>query len=92
MKVSKEIAKKVERYQELQNEADKLYNEIKTYFEEELGAEGFDIPFIAEKPEGQRQNNDEYCNQITLGEDWYSGEYYHQIEGSNIYVGYSFEI
>ena len=70
MKVSKEIAKKVERYQELQNEADRLYEEIETYFEEELDAEGFGVPFITNKPEGQRQNDDEYCNQITLGEDW----------------------
>lgn len=92
MKVSKEIAKKVEQYQELQNEADKLYKEIETYFEEELDAEGFGVPFIADISEGQRQNDDEYCNQITLGEDWYKGEYYHQIEGSDKYVGYSFEI
>lgn len=92
MKVSKKIAEKVERYQELQDEADKLYEEIEQYFEEELSAEGFGIPFITKKPEGHLQNGDEYCNQVVLGEDWYRGEYYHQIEDSDKYVGYSFEI
>lgn len=91
MKVPKEIAEKVERYQELQNGADKLYEEIKQYFEE-LGAEGFEIPFITDKPEGHLQNDDEYCDQAELGEDWYRGNYYYQIENSDKYIGYSFEI
>ena len=86
------IAKKVEKYQKLQSEADELYKEIKRYFEEELSTEGFGIPFITQKPEGELLNNDEYCNQIVLGEDWYRGEYYYQIENSDKYIGYSFEI
>lgn len=35
MKVSKEIADKVGEYQKLKSQADKLYKEIKAYFEEE---------------------------------------------------------
>lgn len=93
MKVPKEIAEKVERYQTTQAEADKLLAELKEYFEVEIGAEGFKSPFIAEKPTGTAQlDEDEYCYQITLGEDWYMGKYYHKIEGSEKYVGYTFEI
>lgn len=92
MKVSKEIAKKVERYQNLQSEADKLYEEIAGYFRKECDAEGFGTPFIADAPTGEEQCDGEYCDQGTLGEDWYRGTYYHAIEGSDKYVGYSYEI
>lgn len=92
MKVSKEIAEKVERYQNLQSEADKLYEEIEEYFLNECDAEGFGMPFIADVPTGEEQCDGEYCEQVTLGEDWYRGTYYHAIEGSDKYVGYSYEI
>lgn len=55
MKVSKEIAEKVERYKNLQNEANKLYKELAEYFTEECGAEGFGEPFITDTPTGQSQ-------------------------------------
>lgn len=92
MKVSKEIAEKVERYQKLQSKADKLYEEIEEYFTERMGAEGFMTPFILDTPTGEQQDDDEYCDQVTVGEDWYRGTYYHQIEGSEKYVGYTYEI
>ena len=59
MKCPKEIAKKVEEYQKKQAEADKLYEEIQEYFEENLDAEGFQVPFITDKPTGDLQNDDE---------------------------------
>lgn len=93
MKVSKQIANKVERYQKLQAQADKLYKELKQYFEEEHGLEGFCTQFITGKPQGIRQSADgEFCDQNTLGEDWYKGEYYYKIEGSDKYVGCHYEI
>lgn len=93
MKCSKEIAEKVKKYQELQNEASKLYEEIKDYFEENLGADGFCTPFITDKPTGVLQDcGDEYCDQRCVAEDWYEGEYYHKIEGSDKYVGYSYSM
>lgn len=70
MKISKEIADKVARYQELKTQTDALYKELKEYFEEELELEGFNGAFIADKPQGIRQRADgEFCDQITLGED-----------------------
>lgn len=92
MKCSKEIAKKVEKFQKAKTEAEKLHKEIKEYFEEELGGEGFGIPFITDNPKGNLQNDDEYCDQRCLGEDWFCGTYYHKIEGSRKYVGYTFDI
>lgn len=90
MKVTREIADKVREFQELKKRTDILYEEIEKYFVEETDAEGFGIPFITKEPTGQKQS-DEYCDQTYLGEDWYRGYYYHQIENSDEYVGYSFE-
>lgn len=92
MKVPKTIADKVQKYQKLQQQADQLYKEIKEYFENELEADGFGTPFITDKPKGHLQNDDEYCDQYCIYEDWYQGTYYHQIEGSKKYVGYSFDV
>lgn len=93
MKVSKEIADKVEKYQKLKSETDELYEELREFFEKEHGIEGFYDPFITDKLKGIRQTADgEFCDQTTLGEDWYSGEYYYPIENSDEYVGCHYEI
>lgn len=93
MKISKEIADKVARYQELKEQTYALRKELKEYFEEELELDGFEDAFIAEKPQGIRASADgEFCDQITLGEDWYKGEYYYPIENSDKYVGCHYEI
>ena len=92
MKVSQELADKVELYQTLKKQTDKLYEELEEYFESELDAEGFGEPFITDKPKGVLQNGDEYCDQMIMGEDWFQGEYYYPVEDSNKYVGYSFNI
>lgn len=93
MRVSKGIAAKVQRYQKLKSEVDGLYKDLKKFFEEECGLEGFCEPFIADNPQGMRQTADgEFCDQTTLGEDWYSGEYYYPIENSDRYVGCHYEI
>lgn len=92
MKVLKTIADKVQKYQELKQQTEQLYKEIAEYFESELDAQGFGEPFITDKPKGQLQYGDEYCDQHCIYEDWYQGTYYHQIEGSKKYVGYSFDV
>ncbi|MDE5820673.1 MAG: hypothetical protein K2N41_04465 [Lachnospiraceae bacterium] len=93
MKVSKKIAKKVKQYQKLKSQADKLFEELEAYFIGEQGLEGFEDAFIADKPEGSKQTKDgEYCDQITLGEDWYRGTYYYPIKDSKKYVGCEYQI
>ena len=92
MKIPKEIAGKVSDYQELRKKENTLYEEIKEWFEENTDLEGFYDPFITNKPTGEKQFDGEYCDQITLGEDWYKGTYYYPIENSKQYVGLEFEI
>ncbi len=92
MKISKKIAEKVKRYQKLKAETDKLFRELNNFFEEKQGDEGVWDFFITNKPQGVKQFNGEYCDQTTLGEDWYRGVYYHPIKNSDNYVGCRFEI
>lgn len=92
MKVPMEIAKKIMEYESAQKKADETYEEVKKWFEENTDAEGFCLPFIADRPTGEYQGEDEYCDQTVLGEDWYKGKYYHKIIGSKKWAGYSFEI
>lgn len=92
MKVPQEIADKVELYETLKKQANKLYGELEEYFKNELDADGFVEPFIADKPRGRLLNGDEYCKQIILGEDWFKGEHYYPVENSDKYVGCSFNI
>lgn len=77
------MRKKVEKHQKLKAESDELYEELREFFEEEHGVEGFYDSFIADEPKGIEQTEDgEFCDQTTLGEDWYRGEYYYPIENS----------
>lgn len=91
MKVPMKIAFKVIEYQQLRKQTDQVYEEIRKYFMDETGAECVGEPFIADKPTGHLQNDDEYCDQHCIYEDWYVGTYYHPIEGSRKYVGYHYE-
>lgn len=95
MKIPKEIADKVQEYQILNGKAQCLWNEVMEWLNENTNSDGVDIEdiFITDKPTGEKQNADgEYCEQHTLGiiEDSFYGKYYHQIEGSDKYVGYDF--
>lgn len=93
MKVSKKIANKVEQYQKLKAKVDELYQQLNSYFEDELGVEGFYDAFITDETEGTKQTEDgEYCDQRTLGEDWYKGVYYYPIKNSDNYIGCRYEI
>lgn len=92
MKVSKEIAKKAAEYEEAKKKADKLYEELEAWSNEN-GFEDFYINDfgIVEEPEGEEQKEGEYCDQWRHGEDWYTGTYYYPIEGSDKYVAYTYE-
>lgn len=75
MIIPKEIREKIEQRIELNNELD-------TWFKENINVEGCDIrdAKIVDKPTGEPQSNGEYCDQTTLGEDWYVGYYYWQMD------------
>ncbi len=94
MKIPMEIAEKVRRHQRASKEAKKLFEEVVAWLNENTDAEAVYITeiFITDEPSGTLQNGDEYCDQWQgFLEDDYSGNYFHHIEGSNEYVGYSYE-
>lgn len=94
MKIPQEIADKVSEYQILQQKSKELWEEVTNWLNE-WGADGVDIEdiYIADKPAGKKLTADgEYCEQHPFGgcEDSFYGDYYHQIEGSDKYVGYHY--
>ena len=93
MKIPKEYGEKVKRYEELTREAKQLFEEVGDWLNENTGADAVNIEslFITDKPTGRLQEEDEYCEQHQgyIEDDFY-GNYYHQIEGTDEYVGYSF--
>ena len=95
MKIPKEYGEKVKRYVDLCKESKKLFGEVVEWLNEYGSADGVYINdlFISNEPCGELQCDDEYCDQWRQGwaEDAFCGTYYHQIEGSDEYVGYSYE-
>lgn len=95
MKVPAEIAEKAKRYQDLNDEAQRLYEELEEWLNENTGADAVYITdiFVTEEPKGRLQNGDEYCNQRSYGEsgDSFMGEYYLPVEGSALFLGYGFD-
>ena len=91
MKIPKEIVKKI-------RQANEINNEICKWIDENLDCEGMDLSRffwdIVPEPQGiaQDNNGEEYCNQSILGEDWFIGEYYWQLEGESNYLQVDFEI
>lgn len=75
MQIPKEVREKIE-------QRIKLNEELKKWFEENLDIEGcniFDVQ-IVDKPCGEEQSDGEYCDQTILGEDWYRGQYYWEMD------------
>lgn len=93
MKIPQDVAAKVKRYVEVSSEANKLFKEVVEWLNENTGADAVYVEslFIAKTAYGKLQEEDEYCDQCRgYIEDDYYGNYYHQIEGSDEYVGYSY--
>lgn len=90
MKVPKEIADKVKIYQEGQKAFEEVVEWLRATTDDYVFIE--DV-FIVDEPTGDEQNDGEYCDQYAVGccEDSYAGNYYHPIEGSPQYLGYSYE-
>lgn len=89
MKVPKEIADKVKAYQEGQKALEEVIEWLRANTDDDVFIE--DI-FIVDEPTGHEQNDGEYCDQHAVGwcGDSYEGNYYHPIEGSPQYLGYSY--
>ncbi len=97
MAVSKELADKVRKYQQLQQEANKLYEEIEEAFQKEelMGEESSfvtefgvadKVPCIAKGPD----ENGVYDCITSKFEDSYWGNYYFPIENSDEFICVSY--
>ena len=95
MNIPKEIADKVQAYHDAMEIANKAYEEVTEWINENTDADGVCIVDlnIVDEPQGAKQGNGEYCNQICNGwsEDSFSGTYFHPIEGSNKFLAYAYE-
>nr|DAT34651.1 MAG TPA: hypothetical protein [Caudoviricetes sp.] len=86
MIIPREIREKIE-------QRIKLNTELEAWFSENVDLEGCDAinAFIVSEPKGESQGDGEYCDQRTLEEDWYSGQYYWQMDNGQ-YLCMNFEI
>lgn len=95
MKIPKEYGEKARRYAELKKESETLFKEVADWLKENTEADAVYINdlFVTREPTGHLQEDDEYCDQWCQGwaEDAFAGRYYHQIEGTDEYVGYTYE-
>ena len=89
MKIPKEIVKKI-------RQANEINNEICKWMDENLDCEGMDLSRffwnIVPEPQGVEQiEAEEYCDQRVIGEDWFIGEYYWNLEGESNYLEIHYE-
>ncbi len=88
MRIPVEIADKIK-------QANALNNEIVGWIMENLDVEGmnFERYFwdLVPDPGGEEQEEGEYCAQSVIGEDWFYGDYYWQLEKDGRYLKVPFE-
>lgn len=86
MQIPKEIREKIE-------ERNRLNEELKSWFDENTDTEGCNIrdAYIVDEPTGESQGDGEYCEQWIMGEDWYRGHYYWQMDNGK-YLCMDYEI
>jgi len=92
MKIPQDIADKVLEYQAAREKEKCLWKELIQWFNANTCADSINVEefYIAEKPSGKQMPSGEYCEQHEWGDsgDSFYGNYYHQIDGSNKYVGF----
>lgn len=94
MKVPKEIANRARIYEEAQKIASEAFKDVAAWLRENTEADGVYIEdlFVTNEPTGNDQGEGEFCDQRSVGycEDSFAGRYYHPVEDSDIYLGYSY--
>ena len=93
MQIPKDIAEKLRKLVDAQESVSCLKEELGQWFNENTGADAVYISdyFITDNPKGKPNGEDEYCCQTCHYEDYYTGTYYHRIEGTNLWGGYFYE-
>ena len=93
MKIPKEIADKAKEYQEAKKKADKAYEIVTDWLNENTDSGDVYIEdiFIKDAPKGKLRHKDEYCDEhCGHNEDDVRGTYWHQVDGEKYFLGYSF--
>lgn len=95
MNIPKEIADLAKAYEKAMETANKAYETVVKWLNENTEADAVYITglFVTDRPRGRLQREGEYCDQHAVGFDGdsFEGSYYHPIEGSALYLGYSYE-
>lgn len=92
MRVPKEIVDEVEKYQIAKKQMDDAFRKVEEWLRRKTTLSDnvvIDDIYIADKPAGIMQN---YDGEIRIRDKYNhnEGEYYHQIEDSDKYVGYHY--
>lgn len=91
MTVSKQTAEKVKRLMDLYEEVVQIETELRKQFGEYCDGCCIDGFSIADEPQGDHQQDGEYCNQWTgYIEDSGNGVYYYPIENTQEYLAISY--
>jgi len=94
MKIPKAIAEKANKYEELRNEVDALFEELQEWFSKNTDMDDcYLYEFgVSQEPDGEEQLEGEYCDQCQRGEDSFDATYYWQIEDSTQYAWVNYSI
>lgn len=75
--------------------AQQNFKEVVDWLNENTASDSvyIDNLFITDTPTGKEQGEGEYCDQHSVGwcGDSFAGNYFHPIEGSDLYLGYTYE-
>lgn len=93
MKVEQDVLKLIKKLNEHEAEVQRLRQALYNKFRDAFDGVYIDDFFIVDEPEGDEQDDGEWCDQYTGFEcDTGSGTYYYAVEGSKKYIAitYSF--
>lgn len=93
MTVSKETMKKVKRLEKLEEEAQRIRDELRAEFHDYMDGVCINDFHIFDEPGGDEQGEGEYCSQATYAycSDSGYGTYYYPIKNSKKYLGISYD-
>ena len=76
--IPQDIQNKIILRNQMTEQINKWFNEC-----ESIDSEGLELDTLHHtlSPTGTEQNSGEYCDQVSHGEDWYTGKYYWPAEG-----------
>ena len=91
MKVEQDVLKLIKKLNEHEAEVQRLRQALYNKFRDAFDGVYIDDFFIVDEPEGDEQDDGEWCDQYTGHEsDTGSGTYYYAVEGSKKYIAITY--